>query len=313
MKLDQLRYFVKIVECQSFNQAAKQLYMTQPALTKSLQALEDELHAVLLHRTKNGTYPTEFGIQIYNDCKEILDTLEYKIAHWKKLTAFKEEPSGTIHLASIPAISDTIFSEIIEDLKIAFPRINIQVHDIAMLDFSNELIQNHFNLGITSLLTEQLEHAIEHYRARNLNYKILLDDEYCIYMSTQNILAKKDNLTLEDCRQLSYITYSSKTDEKNALTKYIQTIFTNINQYQNNLGNIFQAIAHNKGITLFLKKPLQKNWYIENGFICTKTIKDEKILPNHHVLVYSSLDSLSQAETAVKDYIIDNYTRYFSN
>ena len=33
MKLDQLRYFVQIVECHSFNQAAKNLYMTQPALT----------------------------------------------------------------------------------------------------------------------------------------------------------------------------------------------------------------------------------------------------------------------------------------
>jgi len=43
MKLEQLRYFVQIVESHSFNQAAQSLYMTQPALTTSIQALEEEL------------------------------------------------------------------------------------------------------------------------------------------------------------------------------------------------------------------------------------------------------------------------------
>ena len=46
MKLDQLRYFVKVVESHSFNQAAKELYMTQPALTASIRAFEEELEVI---------------------------------------------------------------------------------------------------------------------------------------------------------------------------------------------------------------------------------------------------------------------------
>ena len=48
MRLEQLQYFVQIVECHSFNKASQKLHITQPALTNAVKALEEELGVLLL-------------------------------------------------------------------------------------------------------------------------------------------------------------------------------------------------------------------------------------------------------------------------
>lgn len=113
MKLDQLRYFMKVVESHSFNQAAKELYMTQPALTASIHALEEELEVILLYRSRKGAYPTEYGLQVYYDCKTILESLEQKIEIWQSFRKERERISGVVHLAAIPVACNFILEDII--------------------------------------------------------------------------------------------------------------------------------------------------------------------------------------------------------
>ena len=50
MELRQLRYFVKVAECQSFSEAARQLHITQSTLSQQTRQLEDELGVQLLAR-----------------------------------------------------------------------------------------------------------------------------------------------------------------------------------------------------------------------------------------------------------------------
>ena len=55
MNLQQLDHFLAVVETQSFSRAADKLHLTQPALSRSIQALEEELGGPLLERGKNKT------------------------------------------------------------------------------------------------------------------------------------------------------------------------------------------------------------------------------------------------------------------
>lgn len=61
MRLEQLQYFVQVVESHSFNRAAQHLNITQPALTNSIRALEEELGVQLLIRSRRGCVPTSWG------------------------------------------------------------------------------------------------------------------------------------------------------------------------------------------------------------------------------------------------------------
>ena len=61
MRLGQLEYFIKIAECGSFSKAAKELYISQPTLTKSIANLEAEYDIQLLERASKGIRLTPKG------------------------------------------------------------------------------------------------------------------------------------------------------------------------------------------------------------------------------------------------------------
>jgi LysR family transcriptional regulator, nitrogen assimilation regulatory protein len=76
MKLRQLRYFAKIVECGSFSRAAAEVHIAQPALSQQVAELEQSLGVMLLHRGARGVRPTPAGQALYTEALEILRHIE---------------------------------------------------------------------------------------------------------------------------------------------------------------------------------------------------------------------------------------------
>lgn len=62
MELKQLSYFIQIINDKSFSQAAKNLYLTQQAVSKAIRNLEEELGVPLFYRHASGLELTEYGI-----------------------------------------------------------------------------------------------------------------------------------------------------------------------------------------------------------------------------------------------------------
>jgi LysR family hca operon transcriptional activator len=73
----QLKYFKAVVESGGFSRAAERINVSQPALTRHIQALEDECHVPLLRRTARGVILTEEGKSILDAAQKIFDSLEY--------------------------------------------------------------------------------------------------------------------------------------------------------------------------------------------------------------------------------------------
>ena len=76
MNFQQLRYAVEIEKTNSITAAAKNLYMGQPNLSKSIKELEHELGTVLFRRTAKGMEPTASGLQFLRYAKSILGQLD---------------------------------------------------------------------------------------------------------------------------------------------------------------------------------------------------------------------------------------------
>lgn len=69
--LRQLRHLIAIVEQRSFSAAAKAVHLTQPALTRSMNALEQSIGEPLLIRRNNGVSPTAAGAILYEYAKSL--------------------------------------------------------------------------------------------------------------------------------------------------------------------------------------------------------------------------------------------------
>lgn len=72
MDIRQLRYFVHIVDCGSLSQAARELFVAQPALSQQIAKLEAEVGKPLLSRSSRGVQPTENGTALYHHAQFML-------------------------------------------------------------------------------------------------------------------------------------------------------------------------------------------------------------------------------------------------
>lgn len=72
MELTQLKYFVKVAQTGSFTKAAEELYISQPAVSKAVRNLEDELGVPLFGRVKNSLIINEYGTDVLRCAQDIL-------------------------------------------------------------------------------------------------------------------------------------------------------------------------------------------------------------------------------------------------
>ena len=90
MLFRQMRYFVAVVECGSFTEAAEQCYISQSAISQQIQSLERELGIELIHREKRRFTVTSAGQYFYSHSKTILDQADELIRETKRLGEDRE-------------------------------------------------------------------------------------------------------------------------------------------------------------------------------------------------------------------------------
>jgi molybdenum-dependent DNA-binding transcriptional regulator ModE len=76
MTLQQLRYIIKIVECGSITEAAKQLYITQPSLSAAVKELEKELGIEIFYRTTKGISLSADGTEFLSYARQVTEQTE---------------------------------------------------------------------------------------------------------------------------------------------------------------------------------------------------------------------------------------------
>ena len=76
MDLKQIRYFVAVAKERNFTRAAEQLHIAQPALSRQIQLLEQELNVLLLSRESRPLQLTEAGRIFYEQSLQLLNRVE---------------------------------------------------------------------------------------------------------------------------------------------------------------------------------------------------------------------------------------------
>lgn len=155
-----LQYLLALVEHAHFGRAAKALNISQPALTKSIQALESELGVMLIDRKHGALELTVFGELVVQRSKPILaadDELRRDIA----LLAGHEIGSVKIALGPYPSVHSGYVS--IARLLSRHPKINVNVHVAGWREVTRQVASRAVDIGIAEIadLEENEELATE--------------------------------------------------------------------------------------------------------------------------------------------------------
>ena len=123
MTLSQIQYFRAVAQTGNITSAADQLYVSRPAVSRSIRDLEKEFGIAFFRRSNTGLALTEAGCIFYEACNDIqnrLDALEQQIAEKKARDSCSE-----IRLGLTPLTGITIFPQFYREFHSAHPEIRI--------------------------------------------------------------------------------------------------------------------------------------------------------------------------------------------
>jgi DNA-binding transcriptional LysR family regulator len=121
---DKLRLFELVAEAGSFTEAARRLHMSQPALSRQIGALEEQVGAKLFHRHARGLAMTHEGEQLRAATHDMQDRLERTR---QAIDASRDRPTGEIRLTTTVSFGSTWLARQLGDFLDQFPDINVRL------------------------------------------------------------------------------------------------------------------------------------------------------------------------------------------
>lgn len=137
----QLKYFVKVVESGSLNKAAKDLYISQPALTKQLTQLEKQVGHVLFLRKQKGIDMTEAGRFLYDKALFIINQLEILD---RELEGFTKKTF--LKIGALPSLATYYLPSILKNYEEKGYEASVMIRDTTQ-ELIDMLKQEEINVG----------------------------------------------------------------------------------------------------------------------------------------------------------------------
>ncbi len=144
MELRQLKYFLSVAEELHFRKASEKLHMTQPALSRQIKQLEDEMATVLFKRTKRTVKLTDAGHFFYKEAQELIRKLDRVVSETRQR---ETGAIGKLKVGYVPSAMHNVLPGIINQLQQNFPGIQLELYQETALDQYDMLKSEKLDIG----------------------------------------------------------------------------------------------------------------------------------------------------------------------
>lgn len=210
MDIRHLRNMLAVMEEGSIGKAAQRLHISQPALTKSIQRLEEHLGVRLFDREARGMKPTFYAGSLRGYAKAAcvgMAEAESQIASLRNGT------EGIITVAGPPLIVTELLPDVL--LRLSQERPKLQVHVVARnRELFTDLLEGRFNLVVAMLYDEIPK--------QGLSKQWLFDDRLVLVMRPDHPLAKRRKVKPGDLLEQKWVFADSDTWSHRRLQLYFE-------------------------------------------------------------------------------------------
>ncbi|MDV5139877.1 transcriptional regulator [Chimaeribacter arupi] len=140
--LPEMAVLVRVVDCGSFSEAARQLGMTPSATSRSVTRLEKALATRLLHRTTRKLRLSEEGVAVYRHCLDMLNSARAAVEAGGQ---FNPQPEGVLRISVPKAVGRVVIHPLMPAFLARYPAIDIQM---ALNDAVMDLIDDQVDIAI---------------------------------------------------------------------------------------------------------------------------------------------------------------------
>ena len=190
MELAQLRYFLTVASHGNFTRAAYELRLSQPALSRSIAKLEQELGQPVFERKPRSIQLTAAGELLRIRAQQVLALVEDT-----KAEITDDGQSGVVRIAAIPTIAPYFLPTVLKTFSKAYPRATVQVVEEVTAGTIKRCDEGDVDLGIVALPVT----------TKYLQVEELFEEELFVVLPTRHPLVNKSRLTINDLKPHPFV------------------------------------------------------------------------------------------------------------
>ena len=195
MTLNQLKYFIAVVRCLSFTEAAKSLFMTQPALSRQIQAMEAELGTQLFIRDKKTLKLTPGGSALYSKLPDFLRQYEEMMEDARNANRDFE---GQLRIGFLDIYdASSLFPPVVEAFQRNHGGIRLTMERFSLGELPERLYEGKLDIICT--------YGFSLFDKPDLVTVNVQKFDSCVMFNKDHPLANKPDLTMDDLRQERFI------------------------------------------------------------------------------------------------------------
>jgi len=199
MELRHLRYFVAVAEALNFTKASARLRVAQPALSRQVQDLEDEIGVDLLKRSPRGVTLTAEGQLFLEEARETLKRADESV---KKVRALARGEYGELHVGYAPTPTIEILPPALAAFQKSVPGVQVLLHDMSGEEIADGLRRGAIHLAV--MPSPELEHIPE------VEFEPLREYPVCVALPRDHPLVRMKSIPLEKFAAEPLVTFNRK-------------------------------------------------------------------------------------------------------
>ncbi|HEN3122893.1 TPA: LysR family transcriptional regulator [Streptococcus agalactiae] len=202
MRIQQLQYVIKIVETGSMNEAAKQLYITQPSLSNAVRNLETEMGIQIFIRNPKGITLTKDGMEFLSYARQILE----------QTALLEERYKGDNTSRELFSVSSQHYAFVVNAFVALFNGTDLTQYELFLRETRTwEIIDDVKNfrseIGVLFLNSYNRDVLTKLFDDNSLIATTLFTTTPHIFVSKSNPLANRKKLSMKDLEDYPYLSY----------------------------------------------------------------------------------------------------------
>ncbi|QGJ69131.1 Hydrogen peroxide-inducible genes activator [Planctomycetales bacterium 10988] len=190
MELEQLRYFLLVAEEENFTRAAEKVHVTQPAISRSIARLEEELGQPVFERQSRKVTLTDAGKLLQSRARQIITLLEDT-----KEEICDDGQTGRIRIAAIPTIAPYFLPQLLRNFREQF-----SLASVIVLEDTTEQLLKATSDGAVDLAILALPLDVKY-----LEIEALFEEELLLVLPKEHPLCQKQEIYLSDIEPLPFV------------------------------------------------------------------------------------------------------------
>lgn len=200
MELRHLRYFTTVAKELSFSRAADELYISQPALSRQIKNLEDELGVALFLRQPGGLLLTEAGRFLLEQSQDILHRSNEVVQNIQARFGNTEQ---ALVIGYFAALMKDFLSDVLSCLSSTYPKLNLTLREMLPAEQIKALRSGEIDIAFSGSPPKAMEEEFEVATVKRLSISVVLPKAHP--------LAKQFSVNLADFATEDFISVSDTT------------------------------------------------------------------------------------------------------